>query len=78
MPEPSLQSLQAGPAAMQDRRHGVASPVIWLAQCPSFSMDLRTIFGEDREQLITKAILAELCAIEDAPWGDLKGKPMPR
>jgi hypothetical protein len=37
--------------------------------------DLQTIFG-DREQLTTKTILAELCAIEDSPWSDLKGKPI--
>ena len=37
--------------------------------------DLRTVFG-DEEQLTTKQILAALCAIEDAPWNDLKGKPL--
>ena len=37
--------------------------------------DLRTVFG-DEEQLTTKQILAALCALEDAPWNDLKGKPI--
>ena len=37
--------------------------------------DVRTVFG-DEEQLPTKKILAELCLIEDAPWNDLKGKPI--
>jgi hypothetical protein len=37
--------------------------------------DLRTVFGSE-EQLTTKKILAELCLIEDAPWNDLKGKPI--
>jgi hypothetical protein len=37
--------------------------------------DLRTVFG-DEEQLITKKILAELYLLEDAPWKDLKGKPL--
>jgi hypothetical protein len=37
--------------------------------------DLRTVFGEE-EQLTTKKILAELILIEDAPWNDLKGKPL--
>jgi len=37
--------------------------------------DVRTVFG-DEEQLTTKKILAELCLIEDAPWNDLKGKPI--
>jgi hypothetical protein len=33
------------------------------------------VFGGE-EQLTTKKILAELCLIEDAPWNDLKGKPI--
>jgi Protein of unknown function (DUF3631) len=37
--------------------------------------DLRTVFGEE-EVLSTKTILRELCLIEDAPWKDLKGKPL--
>ena len=37
--------------------------------------DLRTVFG-DQEALTTKTILADLCKLEDAPWGDLKGKPL--
>jgi 5S rRNA maturation endonuclease (ribonuclease M5) len=37
--------------------------------------DLRMVFG-DEEQMTTKQILAELCLLEDAPWKDLKGKPI--
>jgi Protein of unknown function (DUF3631) len=37
--------------------------------------DVRTVFG-DEQQLATKKILVELCLIEDAPWNDLKGKPI--
>ncbi len=37
--------------------------------------DLRTIF-EGEERLSTKDVLARLCALEDAPWNDLKGKPI--
>jgi 5S rRNA maturation endonuclease (ribonuclease M5) len=37
--------------------------------------DLRTVFGA-KEQMATKEILAALCALEDAPWSDLKGKPL--
>ena len=37
--------------------------------------DLRTVFGNE-QQLTTKRILSELYLIEDAPWGDLKGKPL--
>jgi hypothetical protein len=36
---------------------------------------LRLVFG-DKEQMPTKMILAELCALGDAPWSDLKGKPI--
>jgi hypothetical protein len=37
--------------------------------------DLRTIF-EGEESLSTKDVLARLCSLEDAPWNDLKGKPI--
>ncbi len=37
--------------------------------------DLREIFGEST-QLATKTILEKLCAMEEAPWGDLRGKPL--
>jgi len=46
--------------------------------------DLRTVFEDNKEAvgravpegLSTKAILAVLVALEDAPWRDLKGKPL--
>jgi hypothetical protein len=46
--------------------------------------DLRTVFENNKEVvrkalpegLSTKAILAALVALEDAPWRDLKGKPL--
>jgi Protein of unknown function (DUF3631) len=37
--------------------------------------DLRMVFGNE-EAMATKTILAELCRLEDAPWSDLKGKPL--
>ena len=37
--------------------------------------DLRTIFGE-QEALSTEAVLTGLCAIEESPWADLRGKPL--
>jgi hypothetical protein len=37
--------------------------------------DLRVVFGE-REHLSTEEILAALVAIDDAPWADLRGKPL--
>lgn len=37
--------------------------------------DIRTIFG-DEEQLPTRELLDRLHALVEAPWGDLKGKPL--
>ena len=37
--------------------------------------DLRTIFG-DRDAMRTNDILTALIALEEAPWSDLKGKPL--
>jgi hypothetical protein len=37
--------------------------------------DLRTIFG-DRDHLPTEEALTTLAAIEEAPWGDWRGKPI--
>ena len=37
--------------------------------------DLHSVFGEDR-QLPTKTILERLCALDEAPWGDLRGKEL--
>lgn len=37
--------------------------------------DLRTIWG-DGEALPTETILTRLCQLDEAPWGDLRGKPL--
>lgn len=37
--------------------------------------DLRDIFGES-DGLYTASIITQLCAIEEAPWSDLYGKPI--
>jgi Protein of unknown function (DUF3631) len=37
--------------------------------------DIRTVFGLT-EHMSTKALIAGLIEIEDAPWGDLRGKPL--
>ncbi len=37
--------------------------------------DLRTIFA-DEDQLATEHILTELQKLDEAPWGDLRGKPL--
>jgi hypothetical protein len=37
--------------------------------------DMRTVFGND-EQLPTKVILEKLRGLDEAPWADIKGKPL--
>ena len=37
--------------------------------------DLRTIFG-DQDAISTEEIIKMLCQIEEAPWGDLRGRPI--
>ena len=37
--------------------------------------DLRTVFG-DADALSTEALLIALHKLDDAPWGDIKGKPL--
>jgi hypothetical protein len=37
--------------------------------------DLRTIYG-DREEMTTSNILSSLCALDESPWVDFKGKPI--
>jgi len=64
-----------------DRARAAAMALVAVAREvePSLNIrllaDLRTVFG-DEEQLTTKKIIAELCLLGDAPWNDLKGKPI--
>lgn len=37
--------------------------------------DLREVFG-DSDQLATSVILDMLCALDESPWGDMRGKPL--
>ncbi len=37
--------------------------------------DIQTVFG-DTEQMSSKHILDKLCALEESPWGDIRGKPL--
>lgn len=50
-----------------------------LAAPPSLGVrllaDLRTVFG-DRDYVTTEDILSALVAMDDAPWGDLRGKAL--
>ncbi len=40
--------------------------------------DLRSVFNKhhDQETLATATLLAELVALEESPWGDLRGRPL--
>ncbi len=37
--------------------------------------DVRAVFG-NAEALATEALLKRLCALDESPWGDLRGKPL--
>jgi hypothetical protein len=37
--------------------------------------DLRTVFAE-ADQMRTDTLLEKLCALDESPWGDMRGKPM--
>jgi hypothetical protein len=37
--------------------------------------DVRLVFGE-RDSMPTEGLLSELAKIEEAPWADLRGKPL--
>ena len=48
------------------------------ASTPSLGIqlaDLRKVFG-DADALSTEQILTKLIAIDESPWGDLRGKPL--
>jgi Protein of unknown function (DUF3631) len=49
----------------------VASPSLGIR----LLSDLRTVFGE-RETMATVDIIGLLTTLDEAPWGDLKGKPL--
>jgi hypothetical protein len=75
----ALADIAGGDWPAKARAAAVALVAVAREEEPSLNIrllsDLRTIFG-DEEALSTKKILAELCLIEDAPWNDLKGKPI--
>lgn len=59
------------------RRDAVTLVTDGRAQSPSIGVrlltDLRTVFG-DADHLFTEDIVSALVDIEDAPWGDIRGK----
>jgi Protein of unknown function (DUF3631) len=38
--------------------------------------DVRNLFGADAKAKTTEDILRELCKLDEAPWGDMRGKPL--
>lgn len=63
----------------QARRAAVWFVVESKQSTPSLGLrlltDLREVFG-DNEAMATDRIISALCLIDEAPWGDLRGKPI--
>ena len=79
--EPLLAVADAAGGNWPERARVAAVALVALANVATPSLgirlltDLREVFGE-KENMSTESILIGLCAIEEAPWGDLKGKPL--
>jgi hypothetical protein len=79
--EPLLAIADAAGGSWPDRARVAAVALVAASRdaMPSLGIrllaDLRTIFG-DRDLMSTKDIITALCGIEEAPWSDLKGKPI--
>lgn len=79
--EPLLTVADAAGGAWPERARVTAVTLVTLslAGTPSLGIrllsDLRAIFGS-RDLMFTKVIIEELSSIEEAPWGDIKGKPI--
>jgi hypothetical protein len=75
----AVADLAAGDWPKRARAAAVALVADSMQNTPSLGIrllaDLRIIFG-DQAQLSTEDILKKLCALEEAPWGDLKGKSL--
>jgi hypothetical protein len=59
----------AAVALVADAKEGTQSSGIRLL------MDLKTVFA-GADQLPTRELLDRLCAVDESPWGDLKGSPL--
>jgi hypothetical protein len=61
------------------RVSAVTHVTVAMAGTPSLGVrllaDLRAVFG-DRDHMLTAEILAALNGLDDAPWGDIRGKPL--
>ncbi len=79
--EPLLAVADAAGGTWPERARVAAVALVALAKVATPSLgirlltDLREVFGE-KENMSTESILIGLCAIEEAPWGNLKGTPL--
>ena len=79
--EPLLAVADAADGDWPERARVAAVALVALSKAgtPSLGIrllrDLRTVFGE-ADYLSTEQIIRELTIIEEAPWGDIRGKPL--
>jgi len=79
--EPLLAIADAAGGEWPERARVSAVTFVTLASVATPSLgirllaDLRDVFGE-REAMATNTMLDALVALDEAPWGDLKGKPL--
>lgn len=75
----AVADLAGGDWPSRARAAAIALVAASKAKPPSLGVrllaDVRTFFG-DADQITTSTLLEALNAMEDAPWGDLKGKPL--
>ncbi len=87
--EPLLAVAEAAGEMWTKRAHVASVALIEAGRDTSPSLglrlldDLRTVFGYGKQsktepiaQLKTETILEKLCSMDEAPWGDLRGKPL--
>lgn len=79
--EPLLTVADAAGAAWPERARAACVELVATATPDSVSLgvrlltDVRDVF-EDRDKLFTAELLARLHALDNAPWAELKGKPL--
>jgi hypothetical protein len=79
--EPLLAIADAAGGAWGEQARAAAIALVAVSRDAEHSLgirllaDLRIVFG-DRTSMSSKLILVELARLEEAPWGDIKGKPL--
>ena len=75
----AIADLAGGDWPQRARVASVADVAAYRERAPSLGIklltDLRRVFG-DRDAMATASILESLNALEESPWGDLRGKPL--